>query len=64
MRLVQIAVILLLGTWVFIPVRMGEGLFDDVQAVLDNPVMHRATGLWTLWFAPPGPDYFPLKDSV
>jgi tetratricopeptide (TPR) repeat protein len=64
MRLVQTALILLLGFWVFTPALEGEWLFDDVQAILYNPVIHRATGLWTIWFAPLGPDYFPLKDSV
>jgi len=62
--ILQTALILLLGTWCFLPARMGEWLFDDVNAILNNPVMHRASGLWTIWFAPPGPDYFPLKDSV
>jgi tetratricopeptide (TPR) repeat protein len=62
--ILQAALILLLGYWVATPALRGEWLFDDAPAVLYNPVMHRATGLWTIWFAPPGPDYFPLKDSV
>ena len=62
--IVQTLIILWLGYWVFVPTLRGEWLFDDVNAVLNNPVMHRANGLWTIWFAPPGPDYFPLKDSV
>jgi tetratricopeptide (TPR) repeat protein len=64
MRLVQTALILFLGFWIFTPVLEGEWLFDDLQAVVYNPLVHRAGGLWTIWFAPPGPDYFPLKDSV
>ena len=64
LRSIQGGIILGLCLWVFTPAFHGEWLFDDTSAVLYNPVIHRVTGLWTLWFAPTGADYFPLKDSV
>jgi len=64
MRIVQTGLIVLLGFWAFSPALRGEWLFDDIQAVLMNASVHRATGLWKIWFAPLGPDYFPLKDTV
>jgi len=60
----QAGLIVFLGFWVFSPALHGEWLFDDFDAVVYNPAIHRWTGLWRIWFAPSGQDYFPLKDTA
>ena len=64
MRFIQAGIILLLGFWVFSPAIQGEWLFDDIPGVLYNSTLHTSRGLWAIWFAPRGADFFPLKDTV
>jgi Tfp pilus assembly protein PilF len=72
-RILQAALIVLAGLWVYSPSYHGEWLWDDDQMLTANPtVQHRMTldpnvptdslaTLKKLWFSPDGPDYFPLS---
>lgn len=61
---VQVIVLVLAGFFVFSPALHGEWLWDDGFTLRDNPLMHDSGGWWKIWFAPPGPDYFPLTTTV
>src|SRR5690348_12358132 len=56
----QVIVLILAGFFVYGPVLHGEWLWDDGFTLRDNPLMHDSVGWWKIWFAPPGPDFFPL----
>jgi Flp pilus assembly protein TadD len=59
------ALILLLAClWVYAPAYHGDWLWDDDQLVIANPVMKEPGGIWKIWFAPRGADYFPLTMST
>lgn len=58
------AILLLAGFFIYAPVLHGEWLWDDGATLRDNPLMHDPGALAKIWFAPPGPDYFPLTTSV
>ena len=63
-RLLQTALIILAGWWVFTPAFHGSWLWDDAAEIIGNPLRSDPAGLWKEWFAPESPDYFPLKASV
>jgi tetratricopeptide (TPR) repeat protein len=56
--------IALAALFVFWPALRGDWIWDDFSAIALNPVLRDRTGLWRIWFAPPGPDYFPLTSTV
>jgi len=64
-RLVLAGVILVFtGIFVFLPALHGNWLWDDGFTIKDNALMADAGGWWKFWFAPPGPDYFPLTSTI
>ena len=63
-RLVLPGLLLVLaGFLVYAPALHGEWMRDDAPLIRDNPLMAEANGWWKFWFAPPGPDYFPLTST-
>ncbi len=60
----QAAILLLAGFFVFAPALHGAWLWDDGFTIKGNALMADAGGWWKFWFAPPGPDYFPLTSTV
>ncbi len=60
----QVILLVLAGFFVFAPALHGEWLWDDGFTLRDNPLMHDSAGWWKIWFAPPGPDFFPLTTTV
>ena len=56
--------LVLAGCWVFSPAFQGDWLWDDQGEIIQNPLLPDPAGLWKIWFAPVGPDYFPLKSSL
>ena len=61
---IQAAAFLLAGGFAFWPAFHGHWLWDDSVEITKNRLLRDAAGLVKLWFAPPGPDYFPLKSTV
>jgi Flp pilus assembly protein TadD len=64
--LIQAAVIVLAGLWIYSPAYHGDWLWDDDVLLTANPTVQSATlsGLLKLWFNPDGLDYFPLSYSL
>jgi len=62
--LLQGLAIVLAGWFVFAPAIHGGWLWDDGLEVTKNPVLRDPAGIWKIWFAPTGLDYFPLKTTV
>jgi len=62
----QGAVILAMGAFVFSPVFRGGWLtdWDDGLEITGNRDLRDWRGLWNLWFDPHTPDYFPLKSTA
>jgi tetratricopeptide (TPR) repeat protein len=58
------AVLIFAGLLVYFPALRGTWVWDDASLIRDNPLMADAGGFWKFWFAPPGPDFFPLTSSV
>ncbi|NDC64294.1 MAG: hypothetical protein EBZ59_10005, partial [Planctomycetia bacterium] len=58
--LLQTAIIVLAGLWIYSPAYHGDWLWDDDQAVTANPVTQGPWSFRDIWLAPPGADYFPL----
>ena len=63
-RLLGGAAILLALIFVYLPSLRGGWVWDDVSEVVGNPTLRDGSGLAKIWFAPPGPDYLPLKSTV
>jgi len=63
--LIQVALIVAAGFWIYGPVLHGGWLMDDVNYITRNPLLHDTDGLWKIWFEP-GTfiEYYPLKASV
>jgi len=61
--LMQAAIIVLAGLWVYAPSYHGDWLWDDDQLLTTNPVVQSGSlqGLSKLWFNPDGADFFPLS---
>ena len=64
MGFLQAAIIVLAACFVFAPAFGGAWIWDDAPEVIQNPVLRDPSGLWKIWFAPSGADYFPLKDTL
>ena len=64
--LIQAAVIVLAGLWIYSPAYHGDWLWDDDVLLTANPTVQSGTlsGLLKLWFNPDGLDYFPLSYSL
>ncbi|MSU23871.1 MAG: hypothetical protein EXS32_08620, partial [Opitutus sp.] len=63
--LLQAAVILAAGWFVYSPVLHGGWLWDDRIDVSENTLLRTATGLWRIWSEPwLLYDYYPLKHTV
>ncbi len=62
--LLQASMIVLAGCWVFSPAIHGDWLWDDHSEILQNPDLRDPAGIWKIWVAPAGYDYFPLKTTV
>jgi Flp pilus assembly protein TadD len=64
--LIQAAVIVLAGLWIYSPTYHGDWLWDDDVLLTANPTVQSGTlaGLLKLWFNPDGIDYFPLSYSL
>ncbi|MFM8705205.1 MAG: hypothetical protein ACKOHG_15310, partial [Planctomycetia bacterium] len=72
-RIMQAALIVLAGLWIYSPTYHGDWLWDDDQLLTQNlTVQHRVSpdprvppdslrSLAKLWFNPDGADYFPLS---
>ena len=58
--LLQTAIIVLAGLWIYSPAYHGDWLWDDDQAITANPVTQGPWSFRDIWLAPPGADYFPL----
>ncbi len=57
--------LLIVSLLVFSPVIFGGGFFwDDYPLIVDNPAIHAANGLCTIWFSTRLPDYFPLTSTL
>lgn len=56
------ALLLLLGVFVvYLPAIDGEFIFDDLQYIQENPLLHDKAGLWRIWFDPKAnPQYYPV----
>lgn len=63
-RAVPWALLILVGFAIYAPALHGDWLWDDNFTIRYNPLMADAGGWWKFWFAPPGPDYFPLTSTV
>jgi len=61
--LLQAAIIVLAGLWIYSPAYHGDWLWDDDQLLTQNPVVQSGSlqGLAKLWFYPDGADFFPLS---
>ena len=64
--LIQGAVIVLAGLWIYSPTYHGDWLWDDDVLLTANPTVQSGTlaGLLKLWLNPDGIDYFPLSYSL
>lgn len=64
--LIQAAVIVLAGLWIYSPAYHGDWLWDDDVLLTQNATVQSGTltGLLKLWFNPDGIDYFPLSYSL
>lgn len=64
--LIQAALIVLAGLWIYSPAYHGDWLWDDDVLLTANPTVQSGTltGLLKIWFNPDGLDYFPLSYSL
>ncbi len=64
--LLQAAVIVLAGLWIYSPAYHGDWLWDDDVLLTENPTVQSGSlaGLVKLWFNPDGIDYFPLSYTL
>jgi hypothetical protein len=58
--LLQAALLVAAGLWIFSPAFHGDWIWDDVTLIRDNPQLRSWAGLGQIWFAPPLTDYWPL----
>jgi hypothetical protein len=65
MRMLQAALIIAAGFWIYLPVLHGGWLMDDGNYITRNALLRDTTGLWKIWFEPGSfIEYYPLKASV
>jgi len=62
--LLAAAALIVLGAVVLRPALAGGWLWDDEREVTENRILTDPAGLAKIWFAPAGPDYFPLKSTA
>ncbi len=62
--LLAAAALVLIGAFFLRPALAGGWLWDDETEVTENRILRDPAGLASIWLAPAGPDYFPLKTSV
>jgi len=64
--LLQAAVIVLAGLWIYSPTYHGDWLWDDDVLLTQNPTVQSGSlaGLVKLWVNPEGIDYFPLSYTL
>ncbi|MFM8634178.1 MAG: tetratricopeptide repeat protein [Planctomycetia bacterium] len=64
--LIQAALIVLAGLWIYSPTYHGDWLWDDDVVLTNNPTVLSGSlaGLVKLWVNPDGLDYFPLSYSA
>ena len=60
----RVGLLLAAVAYVFWPALRGEFLWDDIEELVQNPLLRDPHGLFRIWFAPAGLDYYPLKTSV
>ena len=59
--LMQLCVLFLAATIVYLPALHGEFIWDDWQIFIkDNPLLHDFQGLRDIWFSKKPADYYPL----
>jgi len=58
--LLQAAVIIAAGLWIYWPALHGDWLWDDEVLITGNLNLHSLEGLRNLWFSNPAIDYWPL----
>jgi hypothetical protein len=65
MILLQAAILVALGLWIYYPSLHGLWLWDDDFLIQNNEEVHAAAGLWYIWTDPSTLiDFFPLTVSV
>ncbi len=64
--LIQGAIIVLAGLWIYSPVYHGDWLWDDDVLLTQNVTVQSGSlaGLVKLWLSPDGIDYFPLSYTL
>ena len=61
---IKAAAIMLAGSFASWTALHGQWLWDDPGEITGNLLLRNGAGLAKIWFAPPGPDYLPLKSTV
>ena len=61
--ILQAALIVAAGYFVFSPSFHGDWLWDDFE-IRNNPTLHSGPGLGRIWFAPATADYYPLEATA
>jgi len=60
-----VALLLVGGTIIaYLPVWHAGLIWDDRSLVIDNPLVHRADGLFKFWFSTQPVDYYPVTSTV
>jgi len=62
--LLQAAVIIGAGLWIYWPALHGDWLWDDNLYITDNSSLRSLHGLWDIWFTAPTTDYWPLNSTL
>jgi len=63
--LLQAAVIIGAGLWIYWPALHGDWLWDDSLYISDNPLLKEPDRLWKAWFSPGSfIEYYPIEQSV
>lgn len=62
--LLQGLVLVAAGLWSFTPTIHGDWLWDDHWLITSNETLRSWHGLRQMWFAPAGPDYWPLTSTL
>ena len=61
----QIAAIVAAVLWIYLPVRRGGWLMDDLNYFTENPLLRDTSGLWKIWFEPGSfIEYYPILASA
>jgi tetratricopeptide (TPR) repeat protein len=60
----QAILIIVADAWIYSPAFHGTWLWDDNLEITENVLLRGPAGLWKIWFASPGPDFFPLKTTL